>query len=58
VNGGTPYSYMEAVAALAVCGASSASVSGVFIVADSSQPTPATDVISAIQYNGVDFTTS
>lgn len=58
VNNGTNYTYTQAIAALSNCDSADASVSAVYIVADSSQPVPATDVISAIQYNSVAFTNS
>lgn len=59
-NSGTPLSYEEAIAALGTCGAPTGSVFAVYIVADSSQlsltTTSATDVLSLIQYNGVEYT--
>lgn len=56
VNDGTTFTYAGALLALGT--ACTSSVSAVYIVADSSQTVPATDVISAIQYNGEPFTTS
>ncbi len=60
IDAGTGYTYADALAALstAECYGSGVTVTGVYIVSDSSQGYPATNDISAIQYDNVDLTTS
>ncbi|MHB1941395.1 MAG: hypothetical protein ACYCS9_11335 [Candidatus Dormibacteria bacterium] len=57
VSGGYPFSYTTALTALqnstSNCGGN---VTGVYIVADSSQPTPAVDTLTNIQYGGIPVT--
>lgn len=55
INGGTTMSYDEAVAALGADGCTG-DVTDVFVVADASQPVPAVDNITDVQYDDVTLT--
>ncbi|HET7172976.1 MAG TPA: hypothetical protein VFI30_01695 [Nocardioidaceae bacterium] len=55
IRGGAPMTYDQAVAALSADGCTG-DVTDVFVVADASQPVPAVDNVSDVQYDGVTLT--
>lgn len=57
VSANSSFTYAEAVAAITGTNCAG-TVTAVYIVADSSQGVPATDVLSSIQYNSYYYTTS